>query len=234
MICISNLQNFHNFFTYIFCIFFLHRVNHNIQLPESICDHMYRMAIASILLNYNSDPSNSPPALNISRCLLLSLVHDIGESLTGDIVPMDPMGKTEKQRREKLAMEQIRDTLLPNPAGEEIYQAWEEYEQQQTAEAKVVKDLDRLEMILQAYEYESKQLINLSTFYESVRGKIRHPIIQKWAEEIEQRRLNLSIDNELSFQKKVKQVFENYKLPLITLGTLFTVTFTYYIKSHKS
>lgn len=44
----------------------------------------------------------------------------------------------------------------------------QEYEQQSSAESTFVKDLDRLEMCLQAFEYERIQNINLNGFYTSL------------------------------------------------------------------
>ena len=39
---------------------------------------------------------------------------------------------------------------------------WLEYEQGETYEAKIVKDLDRLEMIQQAFQYEKQHSIKLT------------------------------------------------------------------------
>ena len=44
--------------------------------------------------------------------------------------------------------------LLPEDLQKELYELWEEYETQSSAEAKFVKQLDQCEMILQASEYE--------------------------------------------------------------------------------
>lgn len=50
--------------------------------------------------------------------------------------------------------------LDPNqPASKRISALFHEYEEQKTAEAKFVKDLDRLEMALQASEYEQGVLL---------------------------------------------------------------------------
>ena len=38
---------------------------------------------------------------------------------------------------------------------QEIRSLWEEYEAQQTAEAKIVRELDRIDMVVQANEYEA-------------------------------------------------------------------------------
>lgn len=51
------------------------------------------------------------------------------------------------------------ELLDPNmPASKRIHALWHEYEEQKTKEAKFVKDLDRIEMALQASEYEQRKL----------------------------------------------------------------------------
>ncbi len=42
---------------------------------------------------------------------------------------------------------------------------WHEYEEGTTAEAKMVKDFDKLEMIVQAHEYETSKLWRSSTCF---------------------------------------------------------------------
>ncbi|CAD7940900.1 unnamed protein product [Amoebophrya sp. A120] len=64
----------------------------------------------------------------------------------------------------------------------ELLSLWHEYEAQETAEARFVKDLDRLEMLLQADDYldekqQSPQL-NLDDFYASTKGKFRSDVAQ--------------------------------------------------------
>ncbi len=63
----------------------------------------------------------------------------------------------------------------------------QEYEYQKSDEARFVKDLDRFEMILQAYEYEKQQKgkKSLQEFFESTKGK--HMLnwkITKWTNHI--------------------------------------------------
>ena len=45
-------------------------------------------------------------------------------------------------------------SLVPESIGKEFKELFEEYTLQETSEAQFVKDLDRLEMIIQAAEYE--------------------------------------------------------------------------------
>ena len=52
-------------------------------------------------------------------------------------------------------MQYICKELLENSLqSQEIFSLWQEYENGETMEAKFVKDLDKFEMILQAFEYE--------------------------------------------------------------------------------
>ena len=48
-----------------------------------------------------------------------------------------------------------------------------EYEAGETNEAKLCKDFDKIEMILQAFEYESAQGKDLQEFFDSTAGKWR-------------------------------------------------------------
>ncbi|XP_055665442.1 5'-deoxynucleotidase HDDC2 isoform X2 [Falco peregrinus] len=120
-------------------------VYRNVAKPESVSDHMYRMAMMALVTEDKS--------LNKDRCIRLALVHDMAECIVGDIAPADNVSKEEKHRRE------------------------EEYENQCTAEAKFVKQLDHCEMILQAFEYEEMENTpgRLQDFYDSTAGKFVHP-----------------------------------------------------------
>ena len=77
----------------------------------------------------------------------------------------------------------------PVPAAEEIEALWREYEGAQSPEARLVKDFDKLEMILQAHEYEGAQPgLELQEFFDSTAGKWRTELGRSWAEEVYRRR----------------------------------------------
>ena len=81
-------------------------------------------------------------------------------------------------------------TLIGKDAGCEVLELWKEYSERMTPEAKFVKDLDRFEMILQAYEYERAEgnVGRLQEFFESTKGKFQHPLVVKWVEELYKQR----------------------------------------------
>ncbi len=112
-------------------------MHHRVPAPESIADHMYRMAILSLLCPAESD-------VDLGKCVQLAIVHDLAEAEVGDLTPLDGVDKKEKMRREREAMQYfVHDLLGSNAAGLRIEALWEEYEARETKESKLVKDLDR-------------------------------------------------------------------------------------------
>lgn len=143
-------------------------VYRNIKQPESVSDHMYRMSMMALTIQDVS--------VNKERCMKLALVHDLAECIVGDIAPADNVSKTEKHRRENEAMVHITG-LLDDGLRKEIYNLWEEYEAQSSPEAKLVKEFDQLEMIIQAHEYEELEGKpgRLQEFFTSTEGRFHHP-----------------------------------------------------------
>ncbi|XP_075059117.1 5'-deoxynucleotidase HDDC2 [Mixophyes fleayi] len=161
-------------------------VYRKVEKPESVSDHMYRMAVMAMLAEDKT--------LNKDRCIKLALVHDMAECIVGDIAPADNISKEEKHRQEKDAMEHL-SHLLSEDMKKEVYELWEEYEHQSSAEAKFVKELDQCEMILQALEYEEleKRPGRLQDFFNSTAGKFKHPeIVQLVSAIYEERDFNIA------------------------------------------
>ncbi|KAJ1030263.1 hypothetical protein NDA16_001174 [Ustilago loliicola] len=60
-------------------------MHHRVPAPESIADHMYRMAILSLLCPAEAD-------VDLGKCVQLAVVHDLAEAEVGDLTPLDGMG----------------------------------------------------------------------------------------------------------------------------------------------
>ncbi|GAB1599658.1 HD domain-containing protein 2-like [Argonauta hians] len=161
-------------------------IRKNISDPESVSDHMYRMAMLAFL---------AEPTLGVDRerCIKLALVHDLAESIVGDLAPSDNVSKPEKRRREETAMNLIKD-MVGGAVGEEFLQLWLEYENASSKEAEYVKDLDKFEMVLQAYEYEQldRKPKSLQEFFDSTKDRFTTSQVKKWMNELEKLRDNSS------------------------------------------
>lgn len=71
-------------------------VRNDVKSPESIADHMYRMAILSLL-------SEEDQELDIGKCVQMAVVHDLAEASVGDITPFDGVTKEAKQKLEEVS-----------------------------------------------------------------------------------------------------------------------------------
>lgn len=160
------------------------KINHG----ESIADHMYRMSVLTMLA-----PKSLSSRINVAHCTKMALIHDMAELLVGDITPVDNVAKPEKSRRESETMDYLCQNLLGKVGGgltgEEIKSVWQEYEDDETLEARYVHDIDKMELILQMVEYERahKGQIDLSEF-SWVARKIKLPEVKAWCDEALQER----------------------------------------------
>ncbi|XP_012071598.1 5'-deoxynucleotidase HDDC2 isoform X2 [Jatropha curcas] len=142
-------------------------VKRDIKNPESIGDHMYRMGLMALI-------APDIPGIDRDKCIKMAIVHDIAEAIVGDITPSDGVPKAEKSRQEQEALDHMCKLLGGGLRAQEICQLWMEYEENSSPEAKIVKDFDKVEMILQALEYEN--------------GKFQTEVGKAWALEIASRR----------------------------------------------
>jgi putative hydrolases of HD superfamily len=117
----------------------------NIESPESIADHSYSMCVMSMVL---------AEILNLDTEHIMKMVnlHDLAESLVGDYTP-DKISAEKKEVLENKAMKKI-ISKLPGALRENYLDIWNEYNDNITVNAKFVHNIDKLEMALQAKEYE--------------------------------------------------------------------------------
>ena len=130
----------------------------NIASPESVAGHAWGLAWLVLLL--------CPEELDRERAVAIAIVHDIPEVLVGDITPHDGISGSEKARREAAAAEKI---LGQSPR---LHALWQEYVDHETAESKLVHQLDKLEMGLQAIRYHQDTGIDTAEFIRSAMAKL--------------------------------------------------------------
>ena len=128
---------------------------------ESIAAHSYGM---SILIMYLT-PTLRKNGISVERALNMALVHDIAEAIVGDLTPQDNVALDDKHAAEASA---FREIVSQVEQGDYFTEIWEEFEAAETPEAKLVKRIDKLDMLIQAYLYEKKFLIRLDTFWENM------------------------------------------------------------------
>jgi putative hydrolase of HD superfamily len=112
--------------------------------PESVAEHMFRTAILCMLY---ADMEK----LDTLKMVRMALIHDIPEAITGDLTPKQ---KTKQSKEHEETSIQHILGLLPKEQMENYLAVWNEYQKGKTKEAQAVRQLEKIEMALQAKEYE--------------------------------------------------------------------------------
>ncbi|XP_071041550.1 5'-deoxynucleotidase HDDC2 isoform X2 [Parasteatoda tepidariorum] len=168
-------------------------VRSNVPDCETIAGHMYRMSVMAFLLG-DQISSN----LDRNKCIKMCLVHDMAECIVGDITPFCGVSAEEKHSREVAAMKRL-SSLVGKEVGAEFLSLFMEYEEKETAESKFVHDLDKFDMILQAYEYEkeSNNSLDLQQFFNSTEGIFQNPMVLEWVSDLKKQRGKPSSEDSL-------------------------------------
>ena len=109
-----------------------------IENPESVAAHSWGVAWLCMVL--------CPNDLNKLKVLEMALIHDLAEVRIGDITPYDGIDVAEKHKMESVAFVEMTEQLCNR---QHLRDLWNE----QSAEADFVKQMDKLDMALQAQEY---------------------------------------------------------------------------------
>lgn len=121
-----------------------------VKNAESVAEHTWRVAMLALLL---ADKLK----VNQLKLVKMALIHDLGEIGIGDIKWESGKriigSQKQKHKDERNVVERI---FADNPSFKEYVSLWEEFEEQKTRESKIVKLLDKLEMAIQALEYEKE------------------------------------------------------------------------------
>jgi len=120
----------------------------NIENPESVAAHSW--GVAFLALKY------MPDYLDSEKVLKLALIHDVAEAEVGDIAKraVDAESKVSEQEKERL--ERVTTQDYSRQLGGFISENWGEYQERSTDEAKFVKDMDLIDLCIQALKYEEQ------------------------------------------------------------------------------
>lgn len=109
---------------------------------ENDAEHAWHMAIMAYLLR---EYSNEP--IDITKVMLMCLIHDVVEIDAGDTYAYDTEGKKTQKAREEAAKERLY-SMLPADQKEELMAIFDEFEAWETPEAKFARAMDNLQPLL--------------------------------------------------------------------------------------
>ncbi|MFW5744969.1 MAG: HD domain-containing protein [Spirochaetota bacterium] len=120
--------------------------------PESVADHSWGTAYLVLLF---ADEAG----IDRAAALEVATVHDLAEAITGDVATRvremnDAELASAKRAREEAAVHELTRAYTA-PAADRVRARWREYEERATPEARFVRDMNLIDMCVQAYRYES-------------------------------------------------------------------------------
>ena len=119
---------------------------------ESVAEHSWRLCLLAYSLKQEMKE------YDMDRVLLMCLVHDLGESIIGDIPAFDKNENDEEN--EKNAIKSIID-MVDGELKTELSSIFKEIEEQKTKESRIFKVLDKMEAVLQHNEAPIETWIEL-------------------------------------------------------------------------
>lgn len=146
---------------------------------ESVADHSFGVAVLAL---YEGERRG----LDLEKIIKLALIHDLEEAITGDLTPRDKAyrgaGRVQKDRDRA-----IRKLLLKLPAKSRpaYLRLWTDLKERGSKEARLVHQLDKVEMAFQAKEYgKLTGQRKMRDFYDSASSEIIDPLLKKAFESI--------------------------------------------------
>ncbi|HEX28815.1 TPA: HD domain-containing protein [Candidatus Poribacteria bacterium] len=162
---------------------------HGIEAPESVADHSYRVALVSMVLG--DMLQRRGVKLDMEKLLRMAILHEIPEAKIGD-VPFPAFQYLPEETKENAEKEAVRSmTSKLGELGERYTKLWTEFEERGSLEAKVVRAADKLELMIQVYEYEKIGYRNLDRFWVNPwnrRDFDVHPIVNELMKALESKR----------------------------------------------
>lgn len=151
----------------------------DIPAPESVAEHSYQLCVMAMVLG-------DQLGVDREKLIKMAIIHDLGEIFTGDIVwvrgnIIDIEKRRKKEEVEALGIEKIfKDT---NKA-DEYKSIFKEMVERKTVEADTFWQFDKLEMAIQALDYEIREKKDLSEFFVSVDLQLTSPIFRSIFEHV--------------------------------------------------
>ena len=128
--------------------------------PESVAEHTFRVAFITLFLG--EELRRRGVGINVEKALKIAILHDLAEARITDL-PLEAQNYVDKKKAERKAMV---DILGAERVG--YFTLFQEYEEEKSPEGRLVKFADKLEMILQAWEYEKSGAKGLEEFWEAL------------------------------------------------------------------
>ena len=126
---------------------------------ESVAEHSFGVAFVALAL---TDLLDEP--LDREKVLIMALLHDLAEVRLTDL-PLPAVRLLPDEVKSEAEATALADLLTPLPGKERLRALWQEFEDRASPEGRLVRDADKLEMMVQCLRYEQAGSRGLDEFW---------------------------------------------------------------------
>jgi len=156
-------------------------VERGVKEAESVASHSYSVVFLTVLLA-------DLRGIDVGEAARMALLHDLPEAVLGDLTPRMKKSMPSLEEREREVVESLAKNLPPRVA-ELWLRAWSRYQRGEGKAAKLVREVDKLEMGLQAACYAERYgAERLQDIYQTAWKMVRDPELRRVLEEAWSRR----------------------------------------------
>jgi putative hydrolase of HD superfamily len=138
---------------------------------ESVADHIFGTAFVALALAdvLNEDGHD----LDVEKVLLMALLHDVAEVRLTDL-PASAARLIPAEVKSRAEAEVMSALLAPLPGAQRLLGLWQAFEDRESPEGLLVRDADKLEMMVQCLRYELAGSRGLDEFWQSIDALVWH------------------------------------------------------------
>ena len=128
---------------------------------ESVADHSFGVAFVALAL------ADLEGGLDLAKVLAMALLHDLAEVRLTDL-PLSAARLIPEPVKSQAEAAALADLLVPLPGSPRLQALWWEFEDRSSAEGRLVRDADKLEMMVQCLRYEQAGSRGLDEFWRTM------------------------------------------------------------------
>ncbi len=145
----------------------------SIPNPESVAEHSFQLCVIAMVFA-------DQLGVDREKLIKMAIIHDLGEIITGDLVWSrgNIIDIQKRQKKEIMEAEGIESIFAKLGTSKEYQTIFKEMTERKSAEASIFWQLDKLEMAIQALDYEKRTQKNLDEFFINTDLQLIHPFLR--------------------------------------------------------
>ena len=151
-------------------------VQRGVSDPETVASHSYAVALLTMIIA-------DLRGLNTLDAVRMALIHDLAESIIGDLTPEMKMRLGDLEERERRFFEDL-VKLMPRELAETYLDSWRRFSRGEDEVSRLVREVDKLERGLQAVRYLKKGYGEVKEIYGSTLNELKDPELRKVLERV--------------------------------------------------